>query len=126
MSYIHFNNNPLGKNVGDCAVRAVSKAFNTNWDDAYMELAIQGLCMGDLPNSDSVWGSYLFLNGFQRYNLNTECPDCYTVKDFCFEHPVGTFVLGTGSHAVCVINGNYYDSFDSGNEILSFAWKREV
>ena len=125
MAYIYFQNNPLGKNVGDCAVRAVSKAMDMDWDTAYMELAIQGLCMGDMPNSDSVWGGYLFLNGFHRHNIITSCPDCYTIKDFCIDNPSGVYVLGTGRHAVCVINGTIYDSFNSENEVPSFAWKKE-
>ena len=34
--YVHFNNNPLGRNtVGDCSVRAVSKALGVSWDEAH-------------------------------------------------------------------------------------------
>ena len=28
MAFIEYNNNPVGRRVGDCAVRAVSKALN--------------------------------------------------------------------------------------------------
>lgn len=30
--FIYYNPNRLGKRVGDCAVRAVSKALNVDWD----------------------------------------------------------------------------------------------
>lgn len=125
MAYIYFHNNPLGKNVGDCAVRAVSKVMDWDWDRAYKELAVQGFCMADMPNANATIGGLLFLNGFHRYNIETVCPDCYTVNDFCDEHPEGVYVVMTGSHAIAVIDGTIYDSFDSGNEIPAYVWKKE-
>lgn len=38
MAYKAFNNNPKGQRVGDCAVRAVSKALGKDWEDAYFRL----------------------------------------------------------------------------------------
>ena len=124
MAYIFFMNNPLGKNVGDCAIRAVSKAMNMSWEETYKELSVQGFCMADLPNSEAVYGGFLFLNGFARKSIETECPDCFTVRDFCEEHPKGVYVLVCNSHAVCVIDGSYYDSFDSGSEIPAYVWEK--
>jgi len=37
--------------------------------------------------------------------------------------PKGTYIIGTGSHAVAIINGDYYDSWDSGDEIPSFFFR---
>lgn len=125
MAYIYYHNNPLGKNVGDCAVRAVSKVMGWDWDRTYKELAVQGFCMANMPNANETIGGLLFLNGYHRYNIETFCPDCYTINDFCDEHPEGTFVVMTGSHAVAVIDGTIYDSFDSGNEIPAYVWKKE-
>ena len=45
--YIEFNNNPCGRRVGDCAVRAVSKALDVSWETAYIMLAMNGLQMCD-------------------------------------------------------------------------------
>lgn len=124
MGYVYFQNNPMGKQVGDCVVRALSKSMDMSWDDAYMELAMQGLCMCDMPNSNSVWGAFLYLNGYKRESIEVACPDCYTVKDFCMEHPTGDYILGTGSHAIAVCSGNYFDSFDSGNENPVIVWEK--
>ena len=33
------------------------------------------------------------------------------------------YLIGTGSHAVAVIDGDYYDSWDSGNEIPAYFWR---
>lgn len=35
MSYINFNPNPDRKLVGDCVIRAISKAMNQSWEDTY-------------------------------------------------------------------------------------------
>ena len=125
MAYVEFQNNPVGRRVGDCAVRAVSKALNMGWEAAYIALVINGLQMGDMPSSNSVIGSVLRQHGFRRKNLPDECPDCFTVADFAEENPEGVFLLGTGEHVVTVIDGNYYDSWDSGKEIPQFVWYRK-
>ena len=124
--YREFNNNPTGRRVGDCAVRAVSLALNKDWETAYLLIALNGLQMGDMPSSNSVWGSVLRQAGFVRENLPNTCPDCYTVRDFCEEHPKGTFVLGLSGHVVTVKDGgNWYDVWDSGDEPVLFYWHRK-
>ena len=124
MGYVHFENNPLKKNVGDCAIRAVSVVMGIDWDEAYKQLCIQGYCMADLPNSDAVVGGYLHSNGFIRKNIETVCPDCYTIKDLSLEHPKGTYLIGTGTHMVGMIDGSFYDNFDSGFEIPLYVWEK--
>ena len=89
----YYNPNPFERNVGDCSVRAVAKAIDTDWESAYIMLAVQGYAMMDMPSSDNVWGAVLRQNGFNRAVIPNSCPDCYTAEDFCEEHPYGTFVL---------------------------------
>lgn len=117
-----FNSNPVGVKVGDCAVRAVGKALGVDWESAYIMMALNGYLMGDVMSSNNVWGSVLRQNGFKRYPIPNTCPDCYTIKDFCDDHPDGIFVLGTGTHAVCVEDGDYFDSWDSGGEVPIYYW----
>lgn len=45
--FIEFQNNPCGRRVGDCAVRAISKALDVSWESAYIMLAMNGLQMCD-------------------------------------------------------------------------------
>jgi hypothetical protein len=53
-----------------------------------------------------------------------ECPDCYTLQDFCNEYNNGTYVVATDKHTVAVIDGDYYDTFDSGSEFPLFYWEK--
>ncbi len=123
--WIEYNPNPTGRKVGDCAVRAVSKALSIDWETAYNLIASNGFAMGDMPSSDSVWGSVLRQNGFYRKSIPNYCPDCYTVKEFCRDNPKGIFVLGFGGHVATVVDGNLYDSWNSLNEIPVYVWYRK-
>lgn len=125
MSYVYYNPNPTGRHVGDCSIRAVSKALDTDWDTAYSMIAANGFSMGDMPSSDSVWGSVLRQHGFNRDIVPNTCPDCYTASDFCVDHPHGVFVLGFGGHVATVTDGDLFDSWDSGGEIPVYYWYRK-
>lgn len=123
--YRPFNPNPCAVLVGDCVVRAVSAVTGQDWDSTYINLFLQGFMMCDMPSSNAVWGEYLKRNGFTKHVIPDSCPQCYTVQDFCEDNPKGTFVLATGSHVIAVIDGDYLDSWDSGNEIPVYLWRKE-
>lgn len=124
MAFQEFMNNPTGRRVGDCAVRAVSKALDTDWETAYIMLVSNGFMMGDMPSSDSVWGATLRQHGFIRETLPDACPDCYNVIDFIEQFPSGTYVLGFGGHTATVKDGVLYDSWDSSMERPQFFWRK--
>ena len=123
--WIKYNPNPTGRNVGDCSIRAVAKALGLDWETAYTLVTTNGYYMGDMPSSDSVWGSVLRQNGFYRKAIPNACPECYTVEEFCRDNPDGVFVLGFGGHAATVVDGNLYDSWDSSQEIPTYVWYRK-
>lgn len=114
--YSYFNANPYKIRVGDCVIRAISKALNQPWEDTYIDLTIQGYLMGDLLSSNAVWGAYLKSKGFTRDIISNDCPECYTIEDFCNEHPKGTYIIGTGTHAVCVVDNTIFDTWNSSGE----------
>lgn len=113
----YFNPNPENNLVGDCTIRAISKALDQDWEQTYIDLCLQGFVMHDMPSSNNVWGKYLKSKGFVRSIIPNTCPDCYTITDFCNDNPQGIYLVATGSHIVCVINGSYYDTWDSGSEV---------
>lgn len=123
--FVQYNPNPLGKMTDDCVVRAVSRIMDEPWEKAYTSLCLQGLEMCDFPNNNAVWGEYLLQNGFVREVISNTCPNCYTVEDFCQDHPLGSYILGTGTHAVAVVDGNFYDSYYSGQKVPIYFYRKE-
>lgn len=122
--FIEWNENPSGRKRGDCTVRAIATALGTDWDTVFLGLAVVGFFIHDMPSANRVWGAYLRKKGFKRHFLGENCPDCYTVRDFCKDHPIGTYILAIDGHVVTVIDGNYYDSWDSGDEFPVYYWER--
>ena len=118
------NENPANARVGDCVIRAISTALGQDWVKTYADLCVQGLMFCDLPSSNAVWGSYLAHKGYSRNTIPNVC-GCYTVENFCEDHPKGVYVLGTGTHALTVIDGNYIDVWDSGQEIPIYYFTKE-
>lgn len=124
--WVLYNPNPAGRQVGDCAVRALTKALNIDWETAYALMSNNGFNMCDMPSSDGVWGAVLRQHGFYRYAVSNGCPYCYTVTDFCRDHEKGTYVLGFGGHCAAVVDGDLFDSWDSSNELPQFYWTKEL
>lgn len=120
MAFVFFNANPLGLYNGDCVIRALSLATDQDWKETYIGLCMQGYVMCDMPSSNRVWAEYLKKRGWIKSAL-PEC--CYTVRDFCDDFPKGTYILGTGTHAICIIDGSYFDTWDSGSEQSIYYWR---
>ena len=119
-----YNPSPPGARVGDCAVRALSKVFNVDWETAFLMICVKGFNMYDMPNSNAVIDAILRNHGYVRRTIANTCPDCYTVERFAQENPTGTFVLGTGTHVVAAVNGVIYDSWDSTKEYPIYYWQK--
>lgn len=125
MAWVKWNPNPMEKHVGDCTIRAITKATGESWESAYCGIALQGFLMCDMPSNNGVWGAYLRKKGFVRHMLPNNCPDCYTVEDFCADYPKGTYVVAVSSHVLTVVDGDYHDSWDSGKENPIYYFERE-
>ena len=125
MAYVEWNPNPVGRKVGDCAIRAVAKVLGLGWEAAYITLTMNGIQMGNMQNANEVISATLRQHGFKRATIPNTCPDCYTIKDFCEDNPQGTFLVGTGQHVVGIEDGNYFDIWDSGDESPTYVWYQD-
>lgn len=119
-----YNPNPAGRSVGDCAIRAIAAALGVDWETAYAMITENGFQMGDMPSSNSVWGSVLRQHGFRRYALPNTCPECYTLGQFAEDHPEGIYVVGMGNHVATIRDGWIMDSWDSSRELPQYYWKK--
>ena len=122
--FVKYNPNPEAYRTDDCTIRALTKALNLNWNDAHMALADHSRELGDMMHKNWVWGDLLIENGYSRFAIPDTCPHCYTVADFAEDNPVGTYILGTGEHVVAVIDGDWYDTWDSGDEVPIIYYRR--
>ena len=125
MAWKYYNPNPVGHHTEDCSIRALTVALDTSWDQTYDILTEMGFNMGLMPHSNSVIAGVLRKYGFKRQVIPNRCPDCYTLWDFCIDHPMGIYVLFCDSHVATVKNGILYDSWDSSREIPQFYWYKE-
>ena len=124
MAFIYCNENPSGRHTVDCTVRAISKIMRQKWEKTYTQLCLQGYKMHSMPSANAVWSRFLINNGFKRHLMPDFCPECYTIDDFCRDHPQGEYIVATGEHVVAVIDGDIYDTWDSGGEIVDSYFER--
>ena len=125
MSFFYYNANPYNRSTNDCTIRAVSVLLDQSWDKTFDDICEVGRMMKDMPSTNRVWGKYLRMKGYRPHFIPDSCPDCYTVRDFCYDHPYGKFLLSVEGHVVAVIDGHYYDTWDSGDEVPFYYWSKE-
>lgn len=118
--WIKVNANPANKRVGDCVVRAISIATGKPWVDVYDDLYRVGRYEFNMMSSNDVWGKYLYWMGFEPFILPDACPECVTVREFARHFPIGTYIVGTGSHAVAIIDGNWLDTWNSADAVPEY------
>ena len=119
---------PSRRKRGDCVIRALTIATDKSWDTIYWELCHLGRQFGNWGKDNVVWRQYLRDHGYLQYSVPNTCPVCYTVRDFCRDHPRGIYIVCTGlndgDHVVAIQNGSYYDSWDSGDEVPVYFFVR--
>ena len=117
--YVFYNPNPYYLDTGDCVIRALSKLFNISWDDAFAQLSVQAYKMKRIMTDNITWGTFLKQRGYTKEILS----ETLTIREFCKQFDTGKYALATGSHVVAAINGDFFDSFDSGSEPILFLWR---
>lgn len=119
-----FNPNPQGLLVGDCTIRAICAVTGLDWRTIHRAQCDLSEEMADMPSADRVWWKQLRRYGFTRQRMIDQCPNCYTVADFAADHPNGIYILGPKEHAVAVIDGDWWDTWDSGGTVPAYYFWR--
>ena len=109
--FIQYNANPCGVNTGDCVIRAISIVTGMHPKKVYAGLCLFGYPCTIWGNVNSIWTEFLQSYGYTKHNIRGQ-----TVAEFAADHPHGRYILGTGTHAVAVVDGNWIDSWNSGAE----------
>ena len=112
-----YNPNPKKKNVGDCSLRAYCAAFGWTWEEAFersSEIAKDEAIMMDthMTCEKVMEGEGYFLDEEFKKSKRKDL----TVNEFALTHPYGTYFLNTHGHLLCVKDGEYWDSWDSGKK----------
>lgn len=121
--YYQPNKKDLKDEIGDCSIRAFTKALEWEWLRVFDELvpyAREAQCM---LNQKPCCDKFLFDNGWRYVSQGKiKC----TVQEFAKEHRNGAYILyvraGFGTHLVTVKDGYFYDTWDSGNKFLYGYW----
>ena len=112
-----YNPNPKKKNVGDCSLRAYCAAFGWTWEEAFeksSEIAKDEAIMMDTHKTcEKVMEGegYVLDEEFKKSKRKD-----LTVNEFALTHSYGTYFLNTHGHLLCVKDGEYWDSWDSGKK----------
>lgn len=71
--YIYYNANPLGKNTGDCVIRAISTITGLSWHDVFLDLAELANINCQMMDDNDIWHEYLVQLGFKNKPINWPC-----------------------------------------------------
>lgn len=116
--YYQPNKLDLKDEYGDCTVRALSKALDVSWLEAFD--AMIPICREEqTTNIFSVpakkRATLLERLGFTYTGVsNKKGTKRPTVDTFAKEHPSGRYIVNLANHEVAVVDGKYFDTWDCG------------
>lgn len=117
---------PNTHKCGDCAIRAVAKALDVDWEEAMTYLYNTARKINEAPTSAKSITETLKLFGFVWEGFRVRKGEARpTVADFAKTHEVGRCILRASQHVVCAIGGKYYDIWDCGAKPVYGYWFRE-
>lgn len=125
--YVYFqpNKKDLKDKVGDCQIRAFCKALGLTWLEAFdltmpicRELQTYTIFDCDLSKTKAAMASLGFAYTGVSNKKGSVRP---TVDEFAKNHPTGTFIVTVAHHVVAVVDGKYYDTWDSGYKSM-YGW----
>lgn len=119
--FLYYNANPLGNQVNDCTVRAISLATGQTWDNTYKELSTFAQAQGMMLDEVRYIDEYLDRKFEKVYGWNETGK--MTVGDFIGQHPNGIYLITMAGHITCGIDGCIYDTFDPRQRIVWAAYK---
>lgn len=119
--YVYFqpNKKDLKDRFGDCQVRALCKALDVSWVEAFdltIPICREVQTYTIFGGSVNVGKENLAKLGFVYHGVsNKRGTTRPTVDSFAKDHPTGRFICKVAHHVVAVVDGKYFDTWDSGS-----------
>ena len=124
MSYKYYQPNDLDlqDKYGDCTIRALSKALDVSWLEAFdktIPLCRKYQVSNVFDAPANIRKEFLDQLGFDYHGIsNKRGVRRPTVAEFAKKHKKGRYICNVAGHEVAVVDGNYYDTWDSGRKCL--------
>ena len=123
--YYQPNDKDLKGQNGDCVVRALTKVLNKEWLKVFDDLVPIAREIQASISMKIVYETYLTNNGFKYTGIsNKKGSKRPTVDSFAKDHPTGTYYINVANHCVAIVDGIYYDIWDSGNCCIYGYWAK--
>lgn len=122
--YVYFqpNKKDLRDKVGDCQIRALAKALGKTWLEVFdlitpicREQQVMDIFSCDLAKTKEAMSGLGFAYTGISNKKGTKRP---TVDSFAKDHKEGRYIVSVAHHVVAVVDGKYYDTWDSGEKSL--------
>lgn len=121
-TYFQPNKKDIKDQVGDCQIRAFCKVLDIDWLAAFdmtipicRELQTYTIFDCDLKKTKAAMETLGFTYTGISNKKGSKRP---TVDSFAKDHPTGRYIVSVSHHVVAVVDGKYYDTWDSGGKSL--------
>ena len=129
--YVYYQPNDLDikDKYGDCTIRALSKVLNLSWVETYLKtvpycIQYQTPNIFNLPQK--LEAEVMAKLGFTYHGVsNKKGTKRPTVDSFAKDHPTGTYIVNVANHEVAVVDGKYYDTWNSG-DCSMYGWYEKL
>ena len=122
--YVYYqpNEKDIKDKFGDCTIRALTKALNCSWLEAFdkmipfcREEQVSNVFDCDIKTRKRIMDALGFDYTGISVSNGKERP---TVAKFAEKHHNGVYILNVAHHEVACVDGKYYDTWDSGYKSL--------
>lgn len=125
--FVYYQPNTLDikDSSGDCVIRALTKALGKSWVEVFDELVPYARELQCMPNGQPCFEKYVDDNGFIYEGVsNKKGTKRPTVESFAKSHPEGVYIARVAHHVVTIIDGQYFDTWDSGSKSMYGFWHK--
>lgn len=117
--YYQPNQKDVRDKYGDCVVRALSKVLDMSWIEVFEMLIPISRDLQMMPNASGVFSAVLINHGYIYHGIsNKKGSKRPTVASFAANNPTGRYFVNVAHHSVAVVDGKYYDTWNSGNTCM--------